>query len=306
MFGSKSPKMPAAPTYSQPGQYTAPGQFQSLDPSQSNLNSFVPQVPSAGQISSEALGVSNTGSSEQNMLEYGPWLSLRHSPLDSANMQQAENYYQQTQVNPQLAQMQANAQANGQGGSSALGAALGETQGMGSLNSFQAGLAENQQNFQNILAARNSLYGGPIGMTQQQDMAPIDRALSIAGMNQNQQNQQNAYGMGSAQMQNNYNMGSSQMRNQFDLGNYGNQMQGYQIGMQNATNRDANAMNFGGGLFKTAVGDGGIGNPFGGGNSGGSGGFSGLGYGASNDSSYLGSVLGGSPAPMQTIHGSIK
>lgn len=142
--------------------------------------------------------------------------------------------------------------ANGQLGSSFGGAYLGQEQAMNNLNSYNAGLASQEQNFQNVLNARNALYSQPISLEQGQNASAVNRALGISNLdaantaNQNNYNMantqaQNGYDMSAAGMQNNYGLSANANQNQFGLSNYSNQLQNYGLQLQNSTNKTLGA-----------------------------------------------------------------
>jgi hypothetical protein len=221
--GNSAGPAPQAPPYTAPPPYQNAPAYQQPDPMNSPYNQSVPQVESGAQTTASALGVGNLGSSEQNLEEYAPWLGLQNAPMDQANMAKASNYYLQTQGYPQEAQDAANLQANGQGGSSYAGSFLGGETGMNDLNAFQAAQTVNQNNFNNQLNARQSLYSGPIGLESQQNAYDVARGLGIANLTQQGDQAQNSYNLANNQGLNSYNLGANENHNQYNQGVYGTQ-----------------------------------------------------------------------------------
>jgi len=120
---------------------------------------------------------------------------------------------------------------------------------MNQLGSWQAGIAQNQADFQNQLAAYSQLYSGPIGLQQQQNQSDVNRGLGIAGLAQDSTNAANSYAMQNNQAQNSYNLGANQNRNQFALGRYQGQLGGYGTQTGANTQRGVGNQNFLGGLI---------------------------------------------------------
>lgn len=133
---------------------------------------------------------------------------------------------------PQLAADESALQANGQGGSSYAGAYLGQENAMNNLNAWQAGINQQQADFQNTLNARNSLYSQPIALGQQQNQANVARGLGISGLDLQQTLGQNSYNLANTQGLNTYNLGVNQIHNGFNSNIYGTQgsMYGSQLG----------------------------------------------------------------------------
>lgn len=254
MFG-KNPKMPTPPAYVPPSPYQASPAYQNPDPSRSNLNMFIPQVATTADVMSQA-GMPGVNPDLSN---YGTgWLSLKKSPLSLENMRRAEQNYKQLEVAPGIAQLEADLQARGQGGSSYAGAAVGQEAAMGNLLGFNAGLNQNQLEYQNAITARNALYGQGISLAQQQNQAGVNRAFGIAGLDYQNNARMNQYGQNNAAMENEYNIGANNRQNQYNQLGFSNQMGQYGIQQEQAQNRARNIMTLGGGLF-SAFAPGGIG-----------------------------------------------
>lgn len=183
----------------------------------------------------QALGVKNVpggnNSTEGLLDQYAPWMNLQNAPTDQANMGQAEQRYLAMQGNPQLAQDASNLYASGQGGSSYGGAYLGQEQAMNNLNAFNAGLNQQQTDFQNVLNARNALYSQPIALGQQQNAADVARGLGVSGLDLQQTLGQNQYNLANAQGLNTYNLGANQIQNGYNSNIYGTQSGTYNAGL---------------------------------------------------------------------------
>jgi len=255
----KAAKPPAAPMYQAPQQYQQAPAYQ--DPygesNQQNLarmQAAVPQVQNSQQVAGSALGEGVNA----DLSNYGSgWLSLKDSPNSQKNMQAAQSAYL-AYAQPGLAQSLSDGVARGQGGSSYLGAQQGAQQGMNQLGSWQAGIAQNQADFQNQLAAYSQLYSGPIGLQQQQNQSDVNRGLGIAGLAQDSTNAANSYAMQNNQAQNSYNLGANQNRNQFALGRYQGQLGGYGTQTGANTQRGVGNQNFLGNAAQTIIGSRGL------------------------------------------------
>jgi len=219
MFGNSTPSKPTAPPYQPAAPYQSAPAFNPINFGPGSI--YDVPVQGADQLTSSALGISNTGSAAGNLSAYAPWTNLQNNPTDQANVAQAENYYNQTQVNPQLAANASALNANGQGGSSYAGAYLGQEQAMGNLNAFEAGLSQQEQDYQNQLSAINSLYSGPIGLAQQQNQLGVNQGLALGALADSQNIAQNSYNLANTQGQNNYNLGVNQIANNYSQGIYG-------------------------------------------------------------------------------------
>ena len=100
--------------------------------------------------------------------------------------------------------------------------------GEGQQQAFQAALAANQQQYQDVLSGRQSYLAGDIDPAlQQASMALQAQEAQEQGNIANAQ-MANQYNLGSAGMQNQYNLAAGEYPNQFNLNNYQNQLQSYQ------------------------------------------------------------------------------
>lgn len=149
--------------------------------------------------------------------------------LSSANPvfgQDAANKYQQTifdtQINPQVQQLQAQLFKQGRADSTFGGAQLGQLQAQGALQAYLAGQQRRDSDIQNVLNARQSFFGNEGQMAQNSNQNAMQRGQFLS--NFAQQNAQNA---------NQFNMQSAQMRNNFNLANFNNQLSGYEQQKQN-------------------------------------------------------------------------
>ena len=157
--------------------------------------------------------------------------------MNPQGMQQYENNFYQTQVQPQLAQAQADLYANGQNSGSYSGAYMGQLAAMGALNKYNAGLGYAQQLYNNQLQGRSSYFNGGPSVAIGQNAANVQRGMGIAGLQSQNAGMLNNYNLGSAGMQNQYDLGAAGMQNNFNLSNYGNQLSAYGMNLQNQANR---------------------------------------------------------------------
>lgn len=122
--------------------------------------------------------------------------------------------------------------------------------GEGQQQAFQAALAANQQQYQDVLSGRQSYFSGGPAMSQAQNQAAINQGIAVENadlQNASMENQynlgvgglQNQYSLGAAGMLNNYNLASTGMQNQYGLNttgmannfnqaNFQDQLQAYQ------------------------------------------------------------------------------
>lgn len=256
MFGSKAKAPPAPPMYVAPPAYNPAPAFQrpNYDLKESDLNKFVPRVQSAGEIVGSALGegVAN------DLSNYGSgWLSLKESPTSSKNMEAAQNGYMAF-ARPEEAQLASDLMAGGQGGSSYAASVQGAQRAMNQMGSWTAGIQQRQADYDNVLAAHDALYRGPIGLAQRQNLADVDRGMGIANISQQDAGLENQYNLQDNMARNNYNLGSNQNQNQFSLGRYQGQLQGYGTQTQANTQRGIGNQGFLGGIANTIVGSRGL------------------------------------------------
>jgi len=247
MLGSG--KAPAAPAYQPaPQGYQAAPAYQNAPSYQTlDFNSMVPQAATAPGIMDSGLAA------EGKLTQYAPWLSLQNNPTSPENVQRAMRDYLQRQGLPQMAQDESNLFANGQGGSSYAGAYLGQEQAMNNLNAWNAGLAQQQADFSNVIAARNALYTQPIGMAGQQNALDVQRGLGIGSLESAQNDARNQYNLANSQNQNTYNLGNTQLRNNFGQAQLGYNQGLYGIGANNATARAGQATSFNSGLINAGT-----------------------------------------------------
>lgn len=99
-------------------------------------------------------------------------------------------------------------------------AQLGQQTAQARTQAYLGGEDLANQRLNQLLARRQSFFGGAPALTQQQNQADIGRGTSLAEMMQR----------------------NAAMQNTFNLGNFQNQSQLYGMGLQNQANR---AMNFG-------------------------------------------------------------
>lgn len=259
MFGSSSPKpqpfIPPPPYQNAPAYQNAPP-FVGYDPMLfEKMNEQLPQIQTGRQILANA----PMSAAERSALN-GGWLDLGQAPTDSQNMNRAENYYLQTQGLPQMAQDQSNLYANGQGGSSYAGAYLGQEQAMNNLNAFNAGLNQQETDYQNVLNARNALYSQPIALQAQQNANNVSRGLGIAGLDLNQGLANSQYNLGNTEALNSYNLANNQGLNNYNLqgasghNNYNASIFGSQSSA--AAQRNSAGLGFMGGIASDIIGGG--------------------------------------------------
>lgn len=123
---------------------------------------------------------------------------------------------------------------------------------MGDLLSFQAALQQQQQDFNNVLAARQSLYNGPIGLQQQQNAADIMRSFGIAELNQKDQLGQNEYQLSDNQDFNHYNLGVNQIHNNYNSNIFGSQASMYNAQQAAGASRSNGLLGFAGNVINGA------------------------------------------------------
>jgi hypothetical protein len=181
------------------------------------------------------------------------WLSLKNSPTDANNVAAAQNGYL-AYAAPGEQQVLSDAVANGLGGSSYLAQTLGANHANNQLGAWNAGINQRNSDFQNQLAAYGALYNGPIGLTQSQNLADVQRGLGVAGLGQQSGIAQNQYNLQNTQGANAYNLGVNQIGNGFRSNTYGTQMQGYGSQQGNNTQRFGQGLNFISSLANTAAG----------------------------------------------------
>lgn len=261
---------PSAPQYS-PVNYVSPGAnpYGSLPSPQS----VIPAAQTPQQIGQSAQSFEST---------LPQWLQLTNyngngnptspggqgGPFDQNLMNQAQQYYMQSVINPQVAQIQANAQGAGQNYGSYGAAEAGQALSQGSLDAFQAALGANQQEYQDVLGGRESYLSGGPAVAQQQNQLGVEQGQDVYSDLLNQAQGTAGYQLGSADMANNFNLNPAQNPNAFNLANYKNRFQ------QNAYNNSlvgsaiSGPFGIAGSLLSSGLLDG-LGGSFGGGGSGG-------------------------------------
>lgn len=148
-------------------------------------------------------------------------LQLNLNPSDPAEVARAEAAYQQMYGAPLEGQIASDLSQGGQSYGSYGGALMGQTRSANTLNAYLAGREKLQQDYNNLLSARQSYYGGAPQLVTGQNAADVSRGLGVAGLQQ-----------GAANAQNQYNLSSTGAQNQFNQGNYGAQLGA--IGLQQA------------------------------------------------------------------------
>jgi len=233
---------PKAPSY-HPMSYVGPAPFASAQ-----NYATVPNVLSGPKIAKQANETMANGPAWLNLNNYNntsnPSAPGQHGgPFDQTLMKQMSNWYMQNQVQPQVSAAQSQAQSNGQNYGSYAPAMAGQITGQGQQSAFQAALAANQAEFNNVLGGNNAFYNGPAHLGAQQNDAAAQAQLQAQGLMNDvsmfNAGQQNNYSLRSADMANNFNLNPNQNPNSFNLQNFGNQMASY------------NANPFGGGLGNT-------------------------------------------------------
>lgn len=159
--------------------------------------------------------------------------------MNPAGLAQYEQNYNQSINQPAIANLANSVYNNGQAYGSFGGGAVGQAVAQGGLNEYQAGLDYSQQMYNNVLQGRQSFFAGGPAIAETQNALGVQAGLGIAGLeDQNTQNQ------------NQYNLGSAGMQNGFDQQNFGNQEQIYGMQQQAASNRALGV----GGLISGAIG----------------------------------------------------
>ena len=231
MGGRKSPPAPifyppAIPAYTPPAPYSPPPAYNPPAPyaAPPDPQGVIPQVMGPGQIISQA---NEIGGYQPGSVQPG-FLQLNLNPSDPAQIARAEQAYRAQYVDPQVAALKAQGISEGRGYGSFLGGEIAGAQAMGDLAAYQAGQAKLQQDYNNLLAARQSYYGNEVAVPQQQNTADVSRGQSVAqlqGANAANQNQYslsaadaaNRYGLASSELQNQYNLSANQGQNQYGI-----------------------------------------------------------------------------------------
>lgn len=233
-FGGGGGKPPPAPMYVPPPAYREAPTYVQPTYQGSDLDKYVPQAAATYDLINESNAME--GAPTNGMVPN--WMSLAKNPVSDWQVHQAMDNYKAMQA-PGLAKSISDLNASGQGNSTYAGAAIGGQIGMNNLNAFGAGLANQQQQLQDILGGRQSYFSNDVQLAQDQNKLAIERALQVAGL-QNQENMaQNQYALTNNQGFNGYNLTANTNHNQFDLGNYSNQLQAYQMQQQNSANKAA-------------------------------------------------------------------
>jgi len=135
-------------------------------------------------------------------------------------------------VQPQVSAAQSAMQNSGQNYGSYGPAYTGQLTAQGQQQAFQAALAANQQEYQDVLAGRSSYLSGGPQVAQNQNQLDIQRGIAVENANLQNAAMANQYNLGSAGLQNNYNLQAGEYPNQFNLNNFGNQLASYQAQQQ--------------------------------------------------------------------------
>lgn len=136
--------------------------------------------------------------------------------------------------------------SNGQNYGSYAPAFAGQLEGEGQQQGFQAALAANQQQYNDVIQGNQAFYQGPGALAQQQDnlMSSNVQAANLANSaNQNQ------FDLDSAQQQNGFNLNSNANPNAFNLANYGNEYERNQYNNQLWTGAGGALGSVGGGFL---------------------------------------------------------
>lgn len=161
-------------------------------------------------------------------------------------MQKASNWYLQNEVQPGVAAAQSAAQGSGQNYGSYGPAYAGQLEGEGQQQAFQAALAANQQQFNDVIQGNQAYYQGPAGLAAQQSNLQSNLTQQANLQNASQQNQ---FNLDSAQMQNNFDLNPNVNGNGFNLANYGNQFEANQYNNSLWSGEAGGAGGFVGGLL---------------------------------------------------------
>jgi hypothetical protein len=177
-----------------------------------------------GNVGNISTGPQVSGLANQTMAGAPSWLNLNNynntanpsapggtgGPFNQQLMQQMSNWYLQNQVQPQVSAAQAQMQSGGQNYGSYGPAMAGQMMGQGQQSAFQAALAANQQQFQDVLGGNQAYYQGPAALSAQQGNLQVQSQLEQAALN----NTMNIANMESA---NQYDLGAAGMQNQYNL-----------------------------------------------------------------------------------------
>lgn len=220
MGGRKSPPAPiyyppAIPAYTPPAPYSPPPAYSPPAPyaAPPDPQGVVPQVSSPGQIISQA---NQIGGYAPGSVQPG-FLQLNLNPSDPAQIARAEQAYRSQYVDPQVAALKAQGIAEGRGYGSYLGGEVAGAQAMGDLAAYQAGQAKLQQDYNNLLTARQSYYGNEVAVPQQQNAADVSRGQGVAQLQGANAANQNQYSLGAADAANRYALGASNAQNEYNL-----------------------------------------------------------------------------------------
>ena len=104
----------------------------------------------------------------------------------------------------------------------------GQMQAQGQQEAFQAALSANQQQYQDVLAGRQSYMGVGPQLSQGQNQLAIQQGEAVTQANLANAQMGNAYNLGNSGIQNQYNLQAGEYPNQFNLQNYQNQLASYQ------------------------------------------------------------------------------
>lgn len=107
----------------------------------------------------------------------------------------------------------------------------------GQLAKFQAGLENQQQQFGNTLAGRQSYFSGGPRIAAEQNSADVSRGLGVSQIQ-----------TGQARDQNSYNLSANQGQNSFALDSFANAMKAYDQARQLAASRSQGLLSLGSGL----------------------------------------------------------
>jgi hypothetical protein len=250
MFGGA----PSPPKF-QPAAFTPAAPAQTVSPQP--VAPFVPNLtgPKATQQGMQEMGL---GPSWLNLNNYNgnPNPSApggQGGPFNPQLMQQMSNWYMQNQVLPQVSAEQSAGQSSGQNYGSYAPAMAGQMYGEGQQQAFQAALAANQQQYQDVLGGIQSFYQNPVALAANQSNFNSQQAnqydLGVAQLADTTM-------LGNQQSLNNYDLGVFNGTNQFALGNTPNQFnaENYGTEMSGYNNMNSGLFGLGGQALSSAPG----------------------------------------------------